>query len=117
MLGSVRSRLGDEPAGDAGWNDALATAIAGGDRFGEAVTLWGRARTHLRGETPDWKAALADLDKALALFEVMEARPSVARVLRDRAEVLRALGRTAEADAPQQRSREIAVELSLKDFS
>jgi tetratricopeptide (TPR) repeat protein len=117
MLGSVRSRLGDQPAGDAGWNDALATAVSGGDRFGEAVTLWGRARTHLRRETPDRNAALADLDKALALFELMEARPSVARVLRDRGEVLRALGRAAEADAAQQRSRDIATELTLRDFS
>ncbi len=117
MLGSVRSRLGDQPAGNAGWNDALATAISGGDRFGEAVTLWGRARTHLRQETPDWNTALADLDKALALFEVMEARPSVARVLRDRGEVLRAMGRTAEADAAHHRSREIATELNLRDFS
>ncbi|TMC75539.1 MAG: hypothetical protein E6J15_07175 [Chloroflexi bacterium] len=117
MLGSVHARLGDQPAGDAGWNDALATAVSGGDRFGEAVTLWGRARTHLRQETPDRNAALADLDKALALFERMEARPSVARVLRDRGEVLRALGRTAEADAAHQRARETAAELSLRDFS
>jgi tetratricopeptide (TPR) repeat protein len=117
MLGSVRSRLGDQPAGDAGWNDALATAVSGGDRFGEAVTLWGRARTHLRRETPDRDAALADLDKALALFELMEARPSVARVLRDRGDVLRTVGRTAEADADQQRAGEIAAELDLKDFS
>jgi tetratricopeptide (TPR) repeat protein len=117
MLGSVRSRLGDEPAGDAGWNDALATAVSGGDRFGEAVTLWGRARTHVRQQTPDWSAALADLDKALALFELMEARPSIARVLRDRAEVLRAQGRTTEADAAEQRSRGIATELNLRDFS
>jgi tetratricopeptide (TPR) repeat protein len=117
MLGSVRARLGDRPAGDAGWNDALATAVSGGDRFGEAVTLWGRARTHLRRETPDWNAALVDLDKALALFELMEARPSVARVLRDRAEVLNAQGRTAEAGVAQERSREIGAELSLKDFS
>jgi hypothetical protein len=117
MLGSVRWRLGDRPAGDAGWNDALATAVSGGDRFGEAVTLWGRARTYLRRETPDWNAALTDLDRALALFEVMEARPSVARVLRDRGDVVRALGRTAEADAAHQRSREIATELNLRDFS
>jgi hypothetical protein len=117
MLGSVRSRLGDEPAGDAGWNDALAAAVSGGDRFGEAVTLWGRARTHLRRERPDWKAALVDLDKALALFELMEARPSVARVLRDRGVVLRAQGRAALADAAEQRAREIGAELGLKDFS
>ena len=117
MLGSVRSRLGDQPAGDAGWEDALASAVSGGDRFGEAVTLWGRARTHLRRETLDWHAALVDLDRALALFEAMGARPSVARVLRDRGDVLRALARSAEADAAHQRSREIAAELTLKDFS
>jgi tetratricopeptide (TPR) repeat protein len=117
MLGSVRSRLGDEPAGAAGWNDALATAVSGGDRFGEAVTLWGRARTHVRQQTPDWSAALADLDKALALFELMEARPSIARVLRDRAGVLRAQAQTTEADAAEQRSRGIATELGLRDFS
>jgi hypothetical protein len=98
MLGSVRSRLGDEPAGNAGWKEALAAAVSGGDRFGEAVTLWGRARTHVRRQSPDWNAAIADLDKALGLFEVMGARPSIARVLRDRGDVLRAQGRTAEAD-------------------
>src|SRR5206468_4348058 len=117
MLGSVRARLGDQPAGDAGWNDALATAVSGGDRFGEAVTLWGRARTHVRQPIPDWSAALADLDNAVKLFEVMEARPSVARTLRDRGEVLYALGRTPEADSAHQRAREIASELGLKDFS
>ncbi|TMC69992.1 MAG: hypothetical protein E6J13_10180 [Chloroflexi bacterium] len=117
MLGSVRARLGDEPAGDAGWNDALSSAVSGGDRFGEAVTLWGRARTHVRRAIPDWSAALADLDDALKLFEAMEARPSVARTLRDRGEVFHALGRTAEADSAHQRAREIASELGLKDFS
>jgi tetratricopeptide (TPR) repeat protein len=116
MLGSVRARLGDQPAGVAGWNDALASAESGRDRFGEAVTLWGRAHTYVRRQTPDWAAALADLDKAVALFEAMEARPSVARTLRDRAEVLRALGRNDEAEAAHQRAREIADGLGLKDF-
>jgi tetratricopeptide (TPR) repeat protein len=117
MLGSVHSRLGDELAGDAGWKDALATAVAGGDRFGEAVTLWGRARTHARAAAPDWPAALADIDKATALFEKMEARPSIARTLRDRAAVLREMGRTAEADDAARRAGAIASELGLRDFS
>ncbi|HEV8470422.1 MAG TPA: hypothetical protein VGR46_12520 [Candidatus Limnocylindria bacterium] len=116
MLGSVRARLGDIPAGDAGWNDALAAAHAGGDRFGEAVTLWGRARTHVRQSTPDWAAALTDLDAAVVLFEVMDARPSVARALRDRAQVLRALGHTSEGDDAERRSRELANQIGLKDF-
>jgi tetratricopeptide (TPR) repeat protein len=117
MLGSVHSELGDQAGGDAGWKDALAAAAAGRDRFGEAVTLWGRARTHARLATPDWLAALRDIDRAIGLFEKMEARPSIARTLRDRSAVLRAMGRTAEAEDAERRSRAIASELGLKDFS
>jgi len=117
MLGSVRAQLGDLPAGDAGWNDALSAAHTGGDRFGEAVTLWGRARTHVRQAKPDWADALTDLDIAVPLFEAMEARPSLARTLRDRALVLRALGRGGEADDAERRSREIAGQIGLRDFS
>jgi tetratricopeptide (TPR) repeat protein len=117
MLGSVRARLGDVMAGDAGWSDALDAAHAAGDRFGEAVTLWGRARTRVRGDAPDWNAALRDLDAAVALFDAMDARPSLARALRDRAAALRAIGGNAEADEVDRRSREIGRELGLKDFS
>ena len=117
MLGSVKVRLGDEPAGATGWNDALATAVGGGDRFGEAVTLWGRGRTHVRRAVPDWQAALADLERATALFEKMEARPSIARTLRDQGDVLEAMGRTAEARDARERANAIAKELGLKDFA
>jgi tetratricopeptide (TPR) repeat protein len=116
MLGTVRARLGDMPAGVAGWNDALTAARAGGDRFGEAVTLWGRGRTHARQSPPDWTAALGDLDAAVGLFEAMEARPSLARALRDRALVLRAVGRGGDGDEAERRSHEIAGEIGLKDF-
>jgi hypothetical protein len=61
--------------------------------------------------------ALTDLDTAAALVETMGARPSIARVLRDRAQTLRALGRTADADADDQRSQAIGAELGLKDFA
>ena len=117
MLGSVRARLGDIPAGDAGWNDALGAAHAGGDHFGEAVTLWGRALTRVRQASPDWAAALTDLDTAVGLFEAMEARPSLARTLRDRALALRALGRGGQADEAERRAREIAGQIGLRDFS
>jgi hypothetical protein len=91
-------------------------AHTGGDRFGEAVTLWGRARTRVRQAKSDWAAALTDLDAAVPLFEAMEARPSLARTLRDRALVLRALSRQGEADDAEHRSREIASQIGLKDF-
>ena len=117
LLGTVRARLGDAPAGVAGWNEALSAARSMGDRYGEAMTLWSRGRTHARQTEPDQVAALADLDAASALFESMEARPSFARVQRDRARTLRGLGRGAEADDADRRSRALAKELGLKDFS
>ncbi|HEV2249872.1 MAG TPA: hypothetical protein VGT60_05135, partial [Candidatus Limnocylindria bacterium] len=117
MLGSVRARLGDMPAGIAGWKVALDRAHEMGDRYGEAVTLWQRARTNARATPPDNESALADLEAASQLFERMEARPSLARVLRDRAQILRAMGREPEAATTDLRSRSIGLELGLKDFA
>jgi tetratricopeptide (TPR) repeat protein len=116
LLGSVRARLGDMPAGVAGWNDALAGARAMSDRFGEAHTLWGRARTYQREPAPDWTAVLGDLDKAVELFRAMGARPAIARVLGDRANALRALGRAAEAADADRESHELRRELGLVDL-
>ena len=117
MLGSVRARLGDVPGGILGWNAALDRAHSMQDVYGEATTLWQRARTRMRAAPPDNASALADLDTAATLFEEMEARPALARSLRDRAQTLRALGRSADADAADQRSKAIATELGLKDFA
>ena len=116
MLGSVRARLGDVPAGTAQWNLALERAHSMHDRYGEATTLWQRARTRTHATPPDHGAALADLDTATKLFEEMEARPSLARSLRDRAQTLRVLGQVSEADEADKRSRTIGAELGLKDF-
>jgi len=58
-----------------------------------------------------------DIDAAIDLLEKMEARPSLARGLRLRAQILRALGRAAEADVADGRSKAIAAELGLKDFA
>src|SRR5712691_7020389 len=117
MAGSVRARLGEKPAGVAEWNDALATAQAMGDRYGEAVTLWNRGRTRTRQDEPDYVAALADLEAASALFESMEARPALARVFRDRARTLRALGRDGEATLAERSAHAVAQELGLRDFA
>jgi tetratricopeptide (TPR) repeat protein len=116
LLGSVRAQLGDLPGGVAGWDQALAGAHAMGDRYGEAQTLWGRARTLVRQPSPDWSAALVDLDRAVELFEAMEARPSLARALHERAHTLRGLGRAKEAADAERRSDDLARELGLKDL-
>ena len=116
MLGSVRTQLGDTPGGLAAWTLALERADAMHDRGGEALTLWQRARTRASAKPPDHAAALADIDAAIRLMEEMEARPSLARALRLRAQILRAIGRGAEADATDKRSTAMAAELGLKDF-
>jgi tetratricopeptide (TPR) repeat protein len=115
LLASVRAQLGDLPGGVAGWDEALESARGMHDRFGEAQTLWGRGRTLARQAKPDWTAALADLDRASELFEAIEARPSLARALHDRAQALRALGRGDEAAEADRSSRELGRQLDLRD--
>ncbi|HEY6204140.1 MAG TPA: hypothetical protein VI056_14005 [Candidatus Limnocylindria bacterium] len=117
LLGSVRTQLGDAPGGVAAWTLALERANAMHDLGGEAITLWHRARTRAYATPPDYASALADIDAASKLLEEMEARPSLARALRLRARILRALGRAADADAADKRSNAIGAELGLKDFA
>ncbi len=117
LLASVRARLGDLPAGIVGWNDALERARSTNDLYGEATTLWQRARAFAQRTPPDLAGALADLDAAAPLYEAMETRPALARVLRERARILHALGRDAEADDADMRSRSIVKELGLRDLA
>lgn len=116
MLGFVRSRLGDVPDGTTDWDAALERAHTMRDRYGEAITLWQRARARLQATRPDRATALADLEAATTLFEAMEARPALARCLRDRSGVLRAMDRGAEAAEVGARAEKLAAELGLKDF-
>jgi len=115
LLASTRAQLGDLPAGVVGWNEALENARAMQDRYGEARVLWARGRSYARQETPEWNAALADLDQATKLFESMEARPSVARALLDRSQALRGLGRASEAAEAEDQALQLGRQLGLKD--
>jgi tetratricopeptide (TPR) repeat protein len=115
LLGTVNTRLGNL-IGAPATLEALASARATGDRYGEATLLRGRSRAYAAQAAPDWPAALADLDAAAALFAAMGARPSVARTERDRARALRSLGREAEAVEAETRWRMIGSELGLKDL-
>ncbi|HEV2217061.1 MAG TPA: hypothetical protein VGV88_05740 [Candidatus Dormibacteraeota bacterium] len=117
LLGSTRAQLGDLPGGVAEWDASLATARGMADRYGEAQTLWGRGRTYAHQPKPDMAAAVGDLDRAIELFEAMEARPALARALHDRSRVLSALGRGDEAARDEQRSVQLGRELGLRDLS
>ncbi len=117
LLGSARAQLGDMPGGIAGWNDALANARAMNDRYGEAQTRWGRGRSRARQQDADLSAALQDLNRAVELFEAMEAEPALARSLADRAGVLRRLGRESDAADDDRRSGAIGRQHGLLDFA
>lgn len=113
LLGSTRAALGDMPGGVEQWDSALDSARSMGDRYGEAQTRWGRGRTY--ADRREWSTALPDLDAAVQLFEEMEARPSLARALHDRAKALSGLARKEDADRDERRSLELGRELGLKD--
>ena len=115
LLGSTRALMGDMPGGIADWDQALANARTMSDHYGEAQVFWGRGRSFGRQSPPDWKAALADINRAVELFTAMDAKPSLARALRDRAEALRATGRNADGDEDERKALELGRELGLHD--
>jgi tetratricopeptide (TPR) repeat protein len=117
LLGSARAQLGNEPGAVADWTDALASARAMNDRYGQAQTLWVRGRFQARRPDPDLPGALDDLDHAVELFEAMEARPALARALLDRGSVLRHLGRSRDGASDEHRAHELARDLGLRDIA
>jgi len=114
-LASAAARLGDPAAAAAGWDASLAAARKVGDRFGEATVLARRAAVLARAEPADWSGILADLETAIGVFEEIETRPALARVLRTHAIALTRAGRPEEGRATLSRSRAIGDELGLRD--
>ena len=113
---TASGRLGELAAAREGWEAAIAGARASGDRLTEALLLRHRGATLARAGGRELDQALADLDSALAILERSEARPAIARTLRDQAVVLRLAGREEDAAAVDSRSRSLAAELGLRDF-
>ncbi|MBA2370799.1 MAG: hypothetical protein H0V71_04035, partial [Chloroflexi bacterium] len=114
-LASAIARLGDPAGGAAGWEASLAVARKVGDRFGEATILASRASTLARDGPAEWSGILADLETAIGVFEEIETRPALARVLRTHAIALTRAGRPEEGRATLSRSRAIGDELGLRD--
>jgi tetratricopeptide (TPR) repeat protein len=100
-----------EPSTAADWEDALAAARARQDRMGEAGIRWKRAEAAVARGEPD--ASIADFEAAAAIYEAEEARPNLARVLREWGDALRQAGRVDEAREPWQRSLELMERLGL----
>src|SRR5262249_55736007 len=117
FLASTYAQLGDLDRGVVGWNEALDNARGMRDRYGEARVLWARGHSYLLQTPPDCEAALADFELSAKLFEEMEARPSLARVLLDQSKTLTNLGRPDESASVAARAVALGQELGLKDFA
>lgn len=94
-LAAVRAQLGDQNEALPRLADSLERARRMGDRLGEGEILRQRAIVRARIES-EQEAVHADFENAIAIFERMEARPYIARALRDYGLTLQAMGRIGE---------------------
>jgi tetratricopeptide (TPR) repeat protein len=83
---------------------ALAEAAALGDAFGEAEILRERAAARALDADVDWAAVAADYEGAIARFESLGTRPSLARALEEYGVALEARGDAAGAREPLARA-------------
>jgi tetratricopeptide (TPR) repeat protein len=95
------------------FDQALAETRAINDRWGEANVIWKRANTEARMTPGNAEQMLADYSAAASAFEEMGARPFLARVSRDWAEALFAMGRRDEATEQLQRAATLLRELGI----
>lgn len=83
-LSAARSQLGEEDEELlTRLDDSLANAREMGDKLGEGEIMRQRAIVRARMSVPDWQAIKADFEGAIEIFERIEARPYIARALRD----------------------------------
>jgi tetratricopeptide (TPR) repeat protein len=112
LLDSARAAAGlAEPSVD-GFERAAELARAIGDRLSEGKVLRQRARHRLRtgGEI---EPALTDFSEAERLFEALEARPNLARTLREHAAALTAVERGSEARPLAVRAKALIEQMGI----
>ncbi len=112
-LSAARSYLGEADAGVAGLDEALPKAQRLGDPYGEAEILHHRAIARSFAVDPRWEAVVADFEASVELFERLEAKPALARTLRDYATALQRGGRDIEAGEKLARAMALFAELNL----
>lgn len=94
--------------GDLGAFDApLRHAGVMGDRYGESLVLQLRSHARAAQPNPDWTASVADLRRAATNLEELDARPALARVLADLAQVLMEAGHDEESADARRRADEL----------
>jgi tetratricopeptide (TPR) repeat protein len=90
-IASAKAQLGE--ANPDSYSESLAQAIRAGSRSGEAAVRLHRAILVSGMPEPDWDAAFADFERAIALLREIEARPDEARAIHAYAMALDTAGR------------------------
>jgi tetratricopeptide (TPR) repeat protein len=117
LMAYIRSNaanMGEFAKDSSDFDEAIAIARDGSDRFGEATIIWQRAEFEAKrdgGELATWQA---DYKAATEAFEAMGARPHLARSLRTWGEALRGAGKTAEGDEKLRRALELFDQMGIK---
>jgi len=113
-LRATAASLGDFSLGGRTFDEALEEARSVGDRWGETHVIWKRADTEAQNADGDVGQMLADYETAAANFEAMEARPFLARALRDWGDALARLGRGDEARDKRQRAFALFEQMGIQ---
>jgi len=100
--------------GGASFDRALELARKQGDQFSEAAIIEKRAQYEARRPDGNRKAMLADFEAAADAFVKMDAKPFIARTLRDWGEALRSIDRGAEADGKLRQALALFEEMGIK---
>lgn len=115
-LRSLGATMGDFDTHGHSFDEAIEEARDIGDLFGEATIIWKRAETEANqpvGQRDEAKM-LSDFAAAERAFKDISARPFVARLDRDWARELQALGRTDEGRAKLIEARDLMAALGIK---
>lgn len=114
-LSAARCQTGDRATALSGFDRALRKARKMRDPLGEGEIHRQRALATCGGSAEERDAAWADFVAAEAIFERVEARPYLARTLRDHGEALLEAGRAGEARPYLRRSLELFDAMSIAD--
>ncbi len=112
-LSAVRAELGGDEAVFPRLDNSLNKARAMGDRLSEGQILRQRAIARARIDEPDWDVIKADFEGSIAIFEQIEARPHLARALRDYGLTLEAGGRIGEGQKKLSRAMELFESMQM----
>ena len=114
-LATVDAMTGNIDKAHEGWAAAIEGSIAAHDAIAEAAARMMRANTVMSQTPSGGGEVLADLEKAIEIFERLEMIPDLARALKSYGVALRTTGRQEEGTSALQRSFKLLEKMGLTE--